>query len=272
MNRRPPGLLTEKAIQGFLQYKAAEALSPRTVESYKRDLEQWAEYASEVYVSKVTTADLRGYLVWLRTEYKPRRITGREGPLSPKTIRNVWVSLSAFFNWASVEFNIPSPMKAIPGPKFETAPVEPFTREQVEVLLKACQFSDEARTDDRRRFIMRRATWHRDEAILLTLLDAGLRASELCSLVVGDVDKKSGKLQIRHGEGGGAKGGKGRTVYLGKAARRALWRYLTEREDGEDPDAPLFLAEEHIRHGENPPVTKFVGSSGCGKDGFEHLP
>jgi len=29
-------------------------------------------------------------------------------------------------------------------------------------------------------------------------------------------------------------------VYLGKVARRALWRYLAEREDGEGPNAPLF--------------------------------
>jgi hypothetical protein len=31
MNRRPSGLKLDKAIPGFLQYKAAEGLSPRTV-------------------------------------------------------------------------------------------------------------------------------------------------------------------------------------------------------------------------------------------------
>jgi integrase/recombinase XerD len=40
---------------------------------------------------------------------------------------------------------------------------------------------------------------------------------------------------------GGAKGGKGRVVFLGNAARTALWRYLAEREDESDPRAPLFL-------------------------------
>jgi len=29
-------------------------------------------------------------------------------------------------------------------------------------------------------------------------------------------------------------------VFLGKTARRALWRYLVDREDGKDPSAPLF--------------------------------
>jgi len=88
---------------------------------------------------------------------------------------------------------------------------------------------------------MRRATGFRDKAMILVLLDTGLRASELCSLLIGDYEAQTGKVQIRHGVGGGAKGKKGRTVYLGKTARKALWRYLVDREDGEDPDAPLFL-------------------------------
>ena len=33
MNRRPPGLQLSKALQGFLQYKTAEGLSPRTIAS-----------------------------------------------------------------------------------------------------------------------------------------------------------------------------------------------------------------------------------------------
>ena len=63
---------------------------------------------------------------------------------------------------------------------------------------------------------------------------------------IGDVDLKTGKVQVKHGRLGGAKGGKGRTVYLGKAARRAVWRYLAERADGEDADAPLFLVQAMI--------------------------
>jgi integrase/recombinase XerD len=90
---------------------------------------------------------------------------------------------------------------------------------------------------------MRRPTARRDRALILVLLDTGLRASELCALTVGDVDLKSGQVVVKHGEAGGAKGGKGRVVYLGKAARRALWRYLATRDDGKNPDRPLFLGK-----------------------------
>jgi len=243
MNRRPPVLKLSKALTGYLQYKAAEGLSPRTLEVYEQHLKQWLDHAGDVDVSTVQPNDLRDHLAWMRTEYKPRRFSGSEQPLAPKTVRNIWVSLAAFYHWASVELNIPNPMKAVPAPKFEEAPVEPFTREEIEALLKACEYCQLAETTDRRRFTMRRPTGKRDRALILTLLDSGLRASELCALKIGDVDAKTGKVLIKHGVTGGAKGGKGRTVFLGKAVRRALWLYLSSREDGEDADAPLFLGK-----------------------------
>ena len=88
---------------------------------------------------------------------------------------------------------------------------------------------------------------HRDQAIILTLIDTGLRAMELCKLLIGNIDLKTGRVEVKHGVIGGAKGGKGRTVYLGKTARKAVWRYLVDREDANDPDAPVFLGQ-HGRH------------------------
>ena len=61
MNRRSPGLFLSKAIEGFLQYKQAEALSPRTIESYAHDLKLWLEYQKDGDVAKVTTPNLRAY-------------------------------------------------------------------------------------------------------------------------------------------------------------------------------------------------------------------
>ncbi len=46
---------------------------------------------------------------------------------------------------------------------------------------------------------MRRPSANRDQAIVLMLLDTGLRATELCSLTINDVDSKSGNVTIRHG-------------------------------------------------------------------------
>src|SRR5512147_1434893 len=139
--------------------------------------------------------------------------------LSPKTVYNLYISVASFFTWASREFQIDNPVKGVPRPRVpEDAPVEPFKKEEIELLIKACDFCEEAITDRRRKFVMQRSTAKRDKAILLALLDTGLRASELCALRIGDVDMKSGRVQIRAGEAGKAKGGKGRIVYVGKSA------------------------------------------------------
>jgi integrase/recombinase XerD len=126
-------------------------------------------------------------------------------------------------------------------PEYARARLLTFTKEEFGELTKACEYCREAVTDQRLKFTMRSSTARRDRAIILTQLDTGLRAGELCSLRIGDVDLKSGKIVVRHRIRGGSKEGKGRTVFMGKSTRRALWRYLADREDGDDPDAPLFL-------------------------------
>ena len=242
MNRSTLSLSISKAIDGFLKFKVAEGLSQRTVDSYEYYLNQWMNHIGDQEVAKVKPSDLTNYLAWMRTEYKPRRWNGNTDPLSAKSLRNVYISLRSFFTWLNKEFKLANPAKEITPPKFPQHVIQAFSKEDIEKLIKACLYSREAQTDDRKTFVMRRPSANRDQAIILTLLDTGLRASELCSLMVGDVDMKTGKVDVRHGVGGGAKGGKGRTVYLGKVARKTVWRYLATREDGADLKAPLFIS------------------------------
>jgi integrase/recombinase XerD len=194
--------------------------------------------------SKITPQDLRKYLTYMATEYIPRRLVGKnEINLTPKTISYIFITLCAFFHWASDELEIPNPMKSVPAPKFQERPIEPFSKEEIESMLKACDTCEEAKTEKRNKFTMRRPTAYRDRALILTLFDTGLRASELCALNIEDLDTRAGMINVKHGVTGGAKGGKRRLMYLGKVARKAVWRYLASREDGEDAGAPLFLSK-----------------------------
>jgi integrase/recombinase XerD len=111
MNRRTPGLTLAQAIPGFLLYKTAEALSPNTLRSYQDHLKRWLNYTGDVAVERVTPADLCAFLVWLRTDYTPRRLNGHTTPLAAKTLRNYWVSLSAFFTWAGPPMSLASPIQ-----------------------------------------------------------------------------------------------------------------------------------------------------------------
>jgi integrase/recombinase XerD len=244
MKRKPSGLLSfDTAKEGFLQFKLAEGISQRTYTSYKFDLSLFQQHHGDLVVEEIDSMLLVRYMSWLRTDYKPRRMSGDDRPLSMKTVRNHWVSLSAFFSWFTLEFGGDNPMKRVPVPKIQKRSVDPISKEEIEALLKACSYSEEANTKFRQSFKMRRPTALRDKAIILTLLDTGLRAGEFCALNVGDFDMKNGRLTVKDGDEGGSKGGKGRQVYLGKTARKALWRYLADREDQEDHEAPLFLTK-----------------------------
>ena len=120
MNHTSQGLTAHKAVQSFLQAKPAEALSRRTIAGYADTLNQWLEYTGQVEVCKITAPNIRAYLAYLRTEYQPRRITGKTHPLSPKTPRNVYITLASYFAWLSVEFGLESSLKPIPTPKFRS--------------------------------------------------------------------------------------------------------------------------------------------------------
>lgn len=243
MKHRPSGSMPlSDAIIGFVNHKLAEGLTDRSVNSYERLLNKWIEYEGDKEVTAVTTTDIRKYLAWLRTEYVPQRYNGKVHKLSPKTLRNVWVTLSSFFGWASLELDCDNPMQKIPAPKVQKKPVEAFTKDEIDALLKVCSHTRKAETRYRESFSFARPTAKRDRAIILMLLDTGLRSREITSLLIGNVNLKTGKVIVEQGVIGGAKGGKGRTVFIGKSSRRTLWRYLSSREDRDDPDSPLFLA------------------------------
>jgi len=248
MNRNPSGLLFSQCIDGFVKYKTAEGLSQRTVDSYELVLNKWVEKMGDRPINKVMPNDVRDHMAYLRTDYVPHTFA-KANPsgepstpkLSPKTLRNHWITFKAFFGWATTEFKIKNPMVDIPGPKYKTAPVTAFSQEDIDAMIKACTYTRESNPVNRHNFVTRRPTAKRDEAMILFLLDTGLRASELCHLKIGEVDMKTGKVIIKHGDEGGAKGGKGRTVFIGKSTRRVVWRYLADREDRDDPEAPIFL-------------------------------
>jgi integrase/recombinase XerD len=60
----------------------------------------------------------------------------------------------------------------------------------------------------------------RDKALILVLIDTGVRSSELCKLTWGDVNLKTGIIRVRAG-----KGRKDRTVIIGLKTRRVILKY-----------------------------------------------
>ncbi len=79
----------------------------------------------------------------------------------------------------------------------------------------------------------------RTQALLLTLVDGGLRAKELASLTIGDVSLQDGVLLVRR-----AKSHQPRLVVVGKETVLALRRYIVLRDSRPSADtaatAPFF--------------------------------
>jgi integrase len=84
-------------------------------------------------------------------------------------------------------------------------------------MLRACTYSRATLSASRHSFVTRRPTANRDIALILVLLDTGMRASELCALKGEDVDLREGKVEIKHGVEGRAKGSKGYLEYFNHA-------------------------------------------------------
>lgn len=76
MNRRPQDPKPASAIEGFLQTKQAEAISPKILINHRHHLGIFAGFnGPERDLAKVSAADVRAYLVHLRTIYAPRRVS-----------------------------------------------------------------------------------------------------------------------------------------------------------------------------------------------------
>jgi len=83
-------------------------------------------------------------------------------------------------------------------------------------------------------------TTPRDKAIIMLLVETGLRRAEICALNWGNVDLSSGIVRVARG-----KSGKARSVVCGVKTRRALMAYRREIQHGED--FPLFQTKQGKR-------------------------
>ncbi len=219
------------ALTGYWLDKRTD-FSLHTVGDYQVTFKRLVEFLHDPEFEAITTNDLRRFLAYLTDKYE----------LGHKSLSNAWIALSSLWTWAETELKTPHIIRSkLKRPKFQAPTIDPFNQEEIRKLLGAAQPD--------RGIGRKRPTGIRDRAIILVLLDTGIRASELCSLKVGDYDQGRGRLHIRHG-----KGDKKRFVPAGQRTQKVIWRYLATRERT-TPTAPLFasttgnrLDRNNLRH------------------------
>lgn len=187
-------------IDAFLAYLAHErGASPHTLKAYAEDLGQWAQWAEEQCISDVGQADtvqLRAYLGALHEKRLARASRARK-----------IASLRSFFAFLARRGVLPrSPAVGLRTVKRERRLPKFLRDDQVEALLAAPDLATPLGL--------------RDRALLETLYASGMRAGELVSLSITDVDFDEGIVRVI------GKGDKERITLLGRQAVLALNRYL----------------------------------------------
>ncbi|MFZ4663576.1 MAG: tyrosine-type recombinase/integrase [Caldilineaceae bacterium] len=204
-----------------------KTLAKTTAEQYKYFHGLLAEFLSDdPELESITSQQIRRFLKWVRQDKE----------LSPKTAALAHTAVSSLWKWAEDELEIENIVSGIKRPKFHQKPIDIFTQEQIKAIMQAAEFSNYERYG--KEIKAKRPTALRDMAIILTLLDGGLRATELCNLLISDYDDELGRFLIRNG-----KGDKSRFIYVGKRCQRAIMRYLINRKSSK-PNDPLFAAGE----------------------------
>lgn len=217
------------ALDGYWLARQRD-FSPNTVNDYKRTFAKFATHVGDKPLAAIDTIDINLFLNDLRLTQK----------LATKTVANAWTALSSFFTWAETELQLPHPIRGkIECPQPAESVIETYTIVEIKALLASCAQTSTWRTRNGRLTTSVRPTAERDKAIIVTLVETGLRASELCNLTLADYNQQQGRLHIRHG-----KGDKDRLVFISDTCKKHLWRYLATRPDAKPAD-PLFATNNN---------------------------
>ena len=241
-----------QAVQGFMYTLNARRLSENTILDYQNSIGKFQLYLKQdLPIDEITARDIEGFL-----------ISQQEGRTN-KTLLNYYVGLSALWNWTIREkFATENVVRAVPAPEPEDREVIPYTREEVKAMLNALgrtrvyQRAGQRPSDHAVRYP------EKNRAIILLLLDTGIRASELCGAKICDLDQRNSRIHVF------GKGSKERHIPFSGNTGQAIWRYLAMRPAGIPTTDPLFTTSNNRSFGRRHLLDTFqiIGARAAVKD------
>jgi len=189
-----------KLVSHFAQSNKAEGKSPKTVSWYGEMLFDFVRFVRSTgkaaVLSQLDATAVREFILHEQ---------GRG--LSPYSVQGKVRALKAFSSWLCAEgYTDGNLLSNVKLPKAPVRIIQPLTPEEVDRLIAAQNPLT--------------ALGCRGVAILVTLLDSGLRVSELCGLRFNDAHVEQGYLKVM------GKGGRERVVPIGALAQKVIWRYV----------------------------------------------
>lgn len=182
----------------FLEKDKRRSLN--TLQSYRRDIEQYITYLSEMKIHNIANTNKTTVIAYLLHLQKKGRATS--------TISRNLASIRSFYQYLTKNGIISSdPTEELESPKVEKKLPQILSTKEVELLL------EQPKCDDLKGY--------RDKAMLELLYATGIRVSELICLNVSDVNIEMGFIKCN-------KGTRERMIPIGSVSIQALNEYLTK--------------------------------------------
>jgi site-specific recombinase XerD len=190
----------EKLVIHFSQSNKAEGKSPKTISWYSEMLDGFIRFIkAHDCIAVLSDLDIESVREFIVHE--------QERGVSPYTVQGKVRALKAFSSWLFREGYTPENLLAdLKLPKVPTMLIQPLTSDEIDQLIS---YQNPLT-----------AVGCRDICILITMIDTGIRLSELCGLYFGDAHVEEGYLKVM------GKGSKERIVPVGAMAQKMLWRYI----------------------------------------------
>ncbi len=191
----------EALVQKFVNFlERDKRLSLNTLQSYRRDIEQYFTYLQEINLQNISNSNKTTVIAYLLYLQKKGRATS--------TISRNLASIRSFYQYISKNKLIDhDPTAELESPKVEKKLPQILSPEEVELLLEQPQCVD--------------LKGYRDKAMLELLYATGIRVSELIQLDLSDLNMDMAYIRCN-------KGTKERMIPIGSMAIGALKEYLNK--------------------------------------------
>jgi site-specific recombinase XerD len=205
---------SEHLIYGYQICASTEGKSPAAITAVTQSVKIFLRFLNSqcggMPVTEVTYQEIRAFIFHLQHakcfSVHPTIHVLDKG-LSGHTVNCYLRSLRIFFSWLVSEDILPNhPFEKVKIPRPPTKIIPAFSPSQIQQLLSVIN--------------TRTPAGYRDYLIILTLLDTGLRVSELCSMTLEKLWLEDGTTRVL------GKGNKERLVPIGKKVQRLLWHYI----------------------------------------------
>ena len=185
----------------FIEYLRKEKrMANNSCDAYRRDVSEFVSFEAARGITDVTQSSSTEMVAWLHQLKEKGR--------SASTVNRKVASVRAFYRYLMEKGFVSSdPTSGIRSPKIERKEIEYLTIQEIDRLLES--------PDDSVRGV-------RDRAILEVLYATGIRVSELIELNLDSINLRMGFVTCD------GPGSRARIIPLGRPARAALEKYLSE--------------------------------------------